>query len=249
VLTGLEPDSSYTYIVEVEGRRASPASFQDVPARRRNSFSIAFAACAGDKKTGVSNHAVFEAIAQRRPRAVRALGISTTGTSEGNLEPESRPEGTTAAGSSPGRSTTRSRSSASRPLPQHARCLHVGRPRFRRQQPDGSSATQGIAQPAYRLHVPHYPLVDGATSIQQAFDIGRVRVIVTDSRSQRDEPSMLGRAQLDWLFGELRKAGDDRVPLVIWVNSVPWISHDMHGWNAFATSVARSPARSRASGS
>jgi hypothetical protein len=247
VLTGLEPDSSYTYIVEVEGRRASPGRFRTFPTAAPYSFSIAFAACAGDEKTGVSNHAVFEAIAQRRPGLFVHMGdlhYRNIGKGISNPNPDQKErlrqefaEAFDDTLSQPRQAALYRSTPVAYTWDDHD---------FGDNNADRSSATQGIAQPAYRLHVPHYPLVDGATSIQQAFDIGRVRVIVTDSRSQRDEPSMLGRAQLDWLFGELRRAGDDRVPLVIWVNSVPWISHDMHGWKAFGDerrAIAREIAR------
>jgi alkaline phosphatase D len=95
----------------------------------------------------------------------------------------------------------------------------------------------------YRQFVPHYPLeAGGRLGIHQAFTIGRVRVIMTDSRSQRGPSrgasqgrTMLGAGQLRWLMGELSSAAS--APLVIWVNTVPWIASPGSGsdnWGSYA---------------
>jgi alkaline phosphatase D len=107
---------------------------------------------------------------------------------------------------------------------------------------DGTSASRPAATAVYRDHVPHYPLQAGADTIQQAFDIGRARIIVTDTRSSRepvDAPrprTMLGEAQRRWLEDELTRAKD--AALVIWVNTVPWITkgnESTHeGWAPYA---------------
>ncbi|BCS31968.1 hypothetical protein TBR22_A11720 [Luteitalea sp. TBR-22] len=107
---------------------------------------------------------------------------------------------------------------------------------------DGTSPSRPAATSVYRDHVPHYPLQPGAETIQQAFGIGRARVIVTDTRTARapvDSPqprTMLGDAQRRWLEAELTRAKD--APLVIWVNTVPWITKanesTSEGWAPYA---------------
>jgi phosphodiesterase/alkaline phosphatase D-like protein len=95
---------------------------------------------------------------------------------------------------------------------------------------DGSSASRPAALAVYRQCVPHYRLDGGVgASIQQAFTLGRVRVIMTDERSQRTSRrgaprtrSMLGASQLQWLKAQLSAAAG--APLVVWVNTVPWIA-------------------------
>jgi len=111
---------------------------------------------------------------------------------------------------------------------------------------DGSSASKPAATAVYRERVPHYPLTDGDT-LQQAFTIGRVRVLVTDTRTaraplrSRAPRSMLGEAQLRWLEEELTKARE--APLVIWVNTVPWITKaredTINGWAPYAEERTR----------
>lgn len=114
--------------------------------------------------------------------------------------------------------------------------------------PDDSnrhSPSARAAHRAYREYVPHYPLTGGPTdTIQQAFSIGRVRIIVTDARSARDAEadrtantrSMLGAAQRQWLLDEL-EAASRTAALVVWANPVPWITKNdertHHGWARF----------------
>jgi phosphodiesterase/alkaline phosphatase D-like protein len=104
------------------------------------------------------------------------------------------------------------------------------------------SRSAEAAQAAYRTCVPHYPL-SATSSIQQAFSIGRVRFLVTDERSARDgvdeaaPRSMLGSVQLQWLLDELEAASRTSA-LVVWANSVPWITKNdestHHGWAPYA---------------
>ena len=106
---------------------------------------------------------------------------------------------------------------------------------------DGNSPTRDAARAYYATDVPHYPLPLGANAdgpLAQSFDIGRVRFLATDSRSERKpaERTMLGRRQFTWLLDELGRAASERVPLVAWVNPVPWITRDGDGdgWGMFA---------------
>ena len=112
-----------------------------------------------------------------------------------------------------------------------------------------SSPSRAAALAAYRRFVPHYPLTGGPDApIHQSFDIGRVRVLMLDVRSQRvhtflnrPERTMLGHDQLSWLERELDAAAN--AALVILVNPVPWIGRPgrfiRHGWSAFPEERAR----------
>lgn len=59
---------------------------------------------------------------------------------------------------------------------------------------NAGSVTREAARLAYRETVPHYPLPagDGDEAIYQAFTVGRVRFVMTDTRSERTDESMLG---------------------------------------------------------
>ena len=107
---------------------------------------------------------------------------------------------------------------------------------------DRTSPSRAAAQAAYRAAVPHYPLAGGGP-IHQAYTIGRVRVILTDVRSERSPArdrndaakTLLGEAQRLWLLEQFANATS--FPLVVWVNPVPWITHEGSrgdGWQPYA---------------
>lgn len=85
----------------------------------------------------------------------------------------------------------------------------------------------------YRRYVPHYslPFEQKDGPICQSFQIGRVRFILADGRSQKspraeaDTPqkSVYGDLQKEWLKRELL-AASRQAELVVWVNTFPWIT-------------------------
>jgi len=114
---------------------------------------------------------------------------------------------------------------------------------------DGSNGTSK-AKPAveriYREFFPHYEFAGREASglVYQAFTIGRVRFIVTDTRAGKSPPgaawdpgrTMLGAEQKAWLKAELLAARDSHA-LTVWVNSVPWIAAARDGadhWGGYA---------------
>jgi phosphodiesterase/alkaline phosphatase D-like protein len=89
---------------------------------------------------------------------------------------------------------------------------------------DATSPSRPAARTAYRTYVPHYPLPAGEDSaVYQAFTAGRVRFIMTDTRSERTGSSILGTDQLAWLDRELVTASRSHA-LVVWVNTDPRIA-------------------------
>jgi phosphodiesterase/alkaline phosphatase D-like protein len=112
---------------------------------------------------------------------------------------------------------------------------------------DSTAASKPAAAVVYRQAVPHPVLAagPGPESIEHSFVLGRVRFVVTDSRSRRspkDDPddadkTMLGSAQLRWLAGELRAAADAG-QVVVLVTSVPWNGAAAVGaddWSGYTT--------------
>jgi phosphodiesterase/alkaline phosphatase D-like protein len=109
---------------------------------------------------------------------------------------------------------------------------------------DRTSPSRPAALQAYRRFIPHYPLAEAENaSVHQAFTVGRVRFILTDARSERSpdrlpdaQRTMLGTTQLAWLDRELEAARD--APLVVLVNTVPWITKRKEstsdGWAKYA---------------
>ncbi|MCP4227844.1 MAG: hypothetical protein GY773_31245, partial [Actinomycetia bacterium] len=88
---------------------------------------------------------------------------------------------------------------------------------------DGSAPSRLAVSTAYRHAVPNYGVdPDPEASIAQAFTIGRVRFVLTDTRSHRSPESMLGPEQQAWLIEELTSSSRSHA-LVVWVNPIPWI--------------------------
>ncbi len=109
---------------------------------------------------------------------------------------------------------------------------------------DGSAPGREAVSEAYRRAVPHYgvdPDVDAP--IAQAFTVGRVRFVLSDTRSHRSSASMLGQDQLAWLIDELVTSAADHA-VVVWVNPTPWIgaagasTDDWSGWAEERRSIA-----------
>ncbi|MGI9597709.1 MAG: alkaline phosphatase D family protein, partial [Acidimicrobiales bacterium] len=99
-----------------------------------------------------------------------------------------------------------------------------------------ASAARPAVSTAYRQAVPHYGVdPDTDQSIAQAFTVGRVRVVFSDTRSLRTASSMLGPEQQAWLIEELTSSSQTHA-LVIWVNPTPWIGAANAGaddWSAY----------------
>jgi alkaline phosphatase D len=227
-LERLEPATRYEYRADVDGGAALTGTFHtfgDGPW----SFRLAFASCA---ETG-SASSVFDAIRTSQPDLFIHMGdLHYEDIPKADVERFRRAYDAVMA------SLTQGRLYRSVPIAYMWDDHDYGS-----NDADGSSASRPAALAAYRQAVPHYPLEQrGLGGIHQAFSIGRVRVVMTDSRSRRTssggaprERSMLGAAQLRWLKRQLSEAAD--APLVIWVNTVPWIAKPGSGsdnWGAYA---------------
>ncbi|MFP5487973.1 MAG: alkaline phosphatase D family protein [Acidimicrobiia bacterium] len=101
---------------------------------------------------------------------------------------------------------------------------------------DTTSPSRPAAIEVYRQYVPSYVTTDPDDGIYQAFDVGDVRVIMTDSRSARSpadqvddaDKTMLGAEQRAWLEAELL-AARDTYALTIWVSPIGWIGEAAPG--------------------
>ena len=221
VVAGLAPGSSYRYVIETSlgrGPEGSTATFPEGAA----DVTIAFSSCA---RRG-SNGAVFDAIRSSTPD----LYIVTGDLFYGDIGPDD-PEAFRAAYDEA--LTQPAQAALYRSVP----IAYVWDDHdFSQNDGDASAASRPAAMAVYRDNVPHYPLQGIDAPIFQAFTIGRVRVIITDTRSGRDPAgSMLGGEQLAWLEDELSRSVGE-FPLVLWVNPDPWIATPAPGadhWGGF----------------
>lgn len=229
VLTDLTPGSRRRFTVSTGGEPALAGAFR-TPAEGPFSFRLAFASCAA---TG-SSSPVFTAIRDLAPDLFVHMGdLHYEDIHENDVARFRRAYAQVLA------STTQSALFRSVPLAYTWDDHDFGPNNSDRTSPSRSAALR-----AYRTFLPHYPMSQPADApVFQAFSLGRVRVLLTDSRSARSPArapesgrTMLGTVQLEWLEQELAAAAG--ASLVVLVNSVPWITRRRswirHGWAPYA---------------
>ena len=219
-LSGLKPDTQYHYALEIDGRldRKTRGQFKTFPAPGPASFTFAFASCG---RTG-STRNIFDRIREHQPLFYMNMGdlhyqdINTN-----------RP------------SLFRAAYDAVLASPQQADLYRSTPLVYMWDDHDygGNNASKKskshiAARNIYEEYVPHYPFHDPAVDapINYSFSVGRVKFIITDLRSERDEPkikddakkSLLGVEQKKWFKDELL-AANGKYPLIFWMSSVPFI--------------------------
>ncbi len=229
----LQPDTQYYYALEVNGvlDRTKRGQFRTFPAPGPASFEIALASCA---RTG-STRNVFDRIRDHHP-----LFYMNMGDLHYQDINQDQPELFRAAYDSVLGSPQQAELYRSVPFVYMWDDHDYG----------GNSATRKVrihssARRTYDEYVPHYPFADTSekSPIAQAFTVGRVRFILTDLRSERDDPgdkddekkSMLGDSQKEWFKQELL-AANGRYPVICWVSTVPWIG--VKGANPYTNTPA-----------
>lgn len=230
-LDSLDPDAEHRYRVVPSGSSQAnkPVSGEVTPdssfrtqATDQNEITVAFASCA---RTG-SNGAVFDAIRAQNPDLFIHLGDLHYG----NLVSADAADHLQVLGRS---LSTPAQSALFSSIP----CAWVWDDHdFGDNDSDSTSnSRRGVAN-AYRRAVPHWNVdPDPAKPISQAFTIGGVRIIITDTRSQRTSDTMLGPNQEAWLLDELITSSQTHAA-VIWANPSPWNVPDRPGsdqWGAF----------------
>ena len=244
-LSGLQPGQQFHYALQINGSIATERQgrFRTFPIEG-NQASFTFA-CAGDAKGGelfssFSNHRVFDLIRAENPLFFIHLG---------DLHYDNIDSTKIADHVDGYRGVLNEQRQALlyRNVPlayiwdDHDFCGNAS---------DGESNGRKAARLAYQRAVPHYPLVEGEgdVAIYQAFTVGRVRFLLTDTRSERtprkdpdsEAKSILGARQKQWLKDKLRE-GRDLFRLQVWVNSVPWIGDpqveddDTDAWFSYPT--------------
>jgi hypothetical protein len=232
--TGLRPGTTYHYAVRQgdtvdRGRSGRVTTFPSGPA----SFTIAFGSCA---RTG-SNGMVWDRIREANPLFMLVTGdfhYENISADDPAAMRKAYERGLTAP--------------AQQALWLAAPLVYTWDDHdYGGDNSDRTTASREAVQGVYRDYFPHYDLPAGGETgpIYQAFTVGRVRFIVTDSRSERDpagDPdgtgkSMLGEAQKDWFKAEVL-AAQGSASLIVWVSSVPWIAQPEFGadhWGSYAT--------------
>ena len=207
---GLAPGTDHRYQVVVDGEPDGGRGFGEfsTPGNGALSFTVTASSCA---RTG-SNVAVFDTIRAVDPLFHLALGDLHYANVD-STDPEDFIDAYGAALSTPAQSALARQTPIAYVWDDHD---------YGPNDADASFVGRAASREAYRVAVPHYPVTDGDTPINQAFTVGRIRFVMTDQRSEHTADTMLGAAQKAWLLEELRTASRTHA-VVVWVNSVPWI--------------------------
>jgi hypothetical protein len=219
--TDLEPDTRYGYAIETLVGRGAHGSIGTFPTRRGD-LVIAFSSCA---RLG-SNGAVFDTIRALSPD----LYVITGDFYYGDIGPNDLDAFVSAYEETltrPAQAALYRSTSVAYVWDDHDYALNDA---------GGDAESRPAAMTAYRRFVPHYALAGDDMPIYQAFTIGRIRVVMTDLRSARSDRTILGDEQWTWFSGQLQSAATAG-EVVLWVNTVPWITAEdptSDNWGAFA---------------
>jgi phosphodiesterase/alkaline phosphatase D-like protein len=219
--TGLRPGTQYFYALEVDGRRdrARRGEFKTFPPEGQPaSFKFAWATCGRTASTNAS----YDRIRENRPLMYLNCGDFHYLDIKTNSRAVFRAAYDTVLASV-------QQADLYRAIPfDYIWDDHD----FGGNNVGKKSTTKAAASLTYQEYVPHYPLAEGQgiVSPYHSFTIGRVKFIVTDLRSERDDDkkkddankSMMGAKQKEWFKQELL-AAKGRCPLICWVSSVPWL--------------------------
>ena len=218
-LDKLEADTAYHYALEIDGvlDAGKHGEFRTFPVGPA-SFTFAYGSCA---KTGTTNK-VFDVIREHHPLFYMNDGDLHYEDIRVNQRSKFRAAYDKVLASPP-------QANLYRQVP----FVYIWDDHdFTGDNSDHSSKAHEAARLTYEEYVPHYPLAagEGDVAIYQAFDVGRVKFILTDLRSERDDPkkpdnaqkSMMGAKQKEWFKQQLIEA-NGKNPLIFWVSSVPWL--------------------------
>ncbi len=225
---GLDADTAYTYRVAVDGEpdRTRGVGHFRTPSDHAMSFTVVLGSCA---RTG-SNGSVFDAMAAEDPLFYLVLGDIHYGNIDSS-EPEPFVDAFDRLLTEPAQASLYRSTAFAYIWDDHD---------FGPNDADASSPGREAVADVYRSVVPSAALVDDV-AVFQAFTVGRVRFVLTDTRSQRTDDTMLGDEQLAWLVDELVTASRTH-SLVVWANAVPWIgaaAEGGDGWSGYPDERAR----------
>lgn len=222
LINGLQPGTPYYYVVESNGNVDTTAVGRlKTPMDGPFPFTFAFASCA---ETG-SNHSIFTIIRQHEPLFYLNMGdlhYRDIGVNDRDVFRQAYDD----------LLAQPNQAALYRDVPfVYMWDDHDYGPN------DSDTAAPGreAARLTYQEYVPHYPLAAGSgdVAIYQAFTIGRVRFILTDTRSARTLKSAADDADKSMMGAQ----GIN--PVIVWVSTSPWIA-DPPGsgddnWAGYAT--------------
>ncbi|MBL8993178.1 MAG: alkaline phosphatase family protein [Spirochaetia bacterium] len=219
---GLKPSTLWYYAVEVDGRLPTDAkkigSFKTFP-EGPASFTFAMGACSSEQ-----NHKVFGRIVEKDPLFFLFDGDFHYANPNGPDVETHRKAYETRVFSGTDQEEMLRRMSVAYVWDDHD---------YSGNDSDGSSKGRDFARRAFREYVPHFALPAGeGGAIYQSFTVGRLRVIMSDVRSERENGKVMSPAQRSWFEKEVLKAVADR-QMIAWVTTYGWNGKIADNWGGF----------------
>ena len=218
-IAGLAPDTLYFYRCEIDGVPdvAMTGEAETFPVAGV-STGVVFASASCSETA--SNHAVFTSIRDKRPLFFCHVGDKHYGAST-STDPAVH-----VAFHNTGMSTANQKAMYQVVPAPYTWDDHDYGPN----NADATSAGRIAANQAYRQIVPSHDLVRDDYGIYHYFDVGRIRFILTDTRTFRSpdtDPdgrgkSMLGWTQRDWFLDLITTSSQDGTRAIVWANSQQW---------------------------
>jgi hypothetical protein len=218
----LTPNTGYTYQILVDGAADLGRGYGTftTPAQGPFSFTVTAAACA---RTG-SSGAVFDTIRANDPLLHLAIGDIHYA----NIESTNASRYINALTQV---LTAPAQAALARAVPM----AYVWDDHdYGSNDADATNPGRTAVRDAWRRAVPNTAVTSGDGPINQAFTVGRVRFVITDTRSERTPDTMLGAEQLAWLIDELETASRTHA-VVVWVNPTPWVGPATVGDDTWAS--------------
>ncbi len=227
---GLAPFSKWYYAVEVDGKLSSEAkkigtfkTFPEGPA----SFTFGLGACAAEH-----NHKVFGRIVEKDPLFFLFDGDFHYGNPNGPDIGVHRSAYEKRVFSGTDQQDLLRQISVAYVWDDHD---------YSGNDSDGTSKGRDFARAAFREYVPHFELPAGeGGAVYQSFIVGRLRIILSDVRSERENGKVMSPAQRSWFEKEIMDAVANR-QMIAWVTTYGWNGKISDNWGGFPeerTSIA-----------
>jgi len=226
-ITGLSPNTQYYYGIESDGSLDNSVddigNFKTIPL---GGFSYKFTI--GSCLASNTNHPLFNRMDEKDPLFFLAMG---------DLHYDNPNSGSDVnVHRTPYETNALSKSNYQNFYNKHPIAYVWDDHDFSGNDADSTAAGKANARRAYREYVPHYPLgttVAGTNApIYQAFTIGRVHFILTDLRSSRRAPTMMGSIQKQWFKDQCIYARDNFL-IIAWMSSVSFGGNQADNWGGY----------------
>ncbi len=228
-ITGLAPNTKYYYAIEADGivdNSADDVGTFTTPNNLPFSYKFTIGSCLNSN----TNHPVFNRISDKNPLFFLSMGDfhydNPNSSTDVNVH------------RNPYETNLLSKSNYKAVFQNYPIAYVWDDHDFSGNDSDSTAVGKANARRAYREYVPHYTLgteVPGTNGpIYQSFTIGRIHFILSDLRSSRRTPTMMGDLQKAWFKQQCLYARDNNL-IIAWMTSVSFGGNISDNWGGFTS--------------